>query len=321
MLDLWISKAMADKLLLTGDVIHQKWRQFTDLVGVPDDEQLKLSEGWLSWYKAQAGLKEIKRHGEAASAASETVDREQQHIQGLITKYGYQPCDIFNADESSLFYVMPPDQGLSNKQGSGVKGKKLRLTYLFVANADGSKKLRPLVIGKAHKPQAFRNKTGTDLGFYYQNNAKAWMTGTLCSLSNIRVKNFEPNLTAHVQPNDQGVIHCFKAKYRSKYVHYAIDLYDSGITLAEIYNINQLEAMQLADEAWNEVDTTTIQNCWQKAGILPNMDSPPRTQPSLPISSLVHAMETCDDPITQADSLIQNVLDDLEATGVLQPSN
>ena len=26
------------------------------------------------------------------------------------------------------------------------------------------------------------------------------------NLQNIRVENFEPNLTAHVQPNDQGII-------------------------------------------------------------------------------------------------------------------
>jgi hypothetical protein len=35
------------------------------------------------------------------------------------------------------------------------------------------------------------------------------------NLQNIRVENFEPNLTAHVQPKDQGIIRCFKAHYRA----------------------------------------------------------------------------------------------------------
>ena len=74
---------------------------------------------------------------------------------------------------------MPPNRGLSNKQGSGIKGKKLRLTYLFMANADGTKKLALLIIGKANKPHAFKNKTGMELGFNYQHNAKVWMTGKL----------------------------------------------------------------------------------------------------------------------------------------------
>jgi hypothetical protein len=62
---------------------------------------------------------------------------------------------------------------------SGVKGQKVRLTYAFTANADGSEKLEPMIIGKAHKPRAFGKKTGSQLGFYYHNNAKAWMTADL----------------------------------------------------------------------------------------------------------------------------------------------
>src|SRR5882724_2533758 len=48
MLDLWVSKAMADNLLLTGEVLCQKWKKFADLAGVLEDEHLNLSDGWLS---------------------------------------------------------------------------------------------------------------------------------------------------------------------------------------------------------------------------------------------------------------------------------
>lgn len=74
---------------------------------------------------------------------------------------------------------MPPDRGLSNKKQSGVKGNKIWITYLFVANATGTDKLPPLIIGKAKKPRAFKGKTGSQLGFNYWSNAKAWMTGTI----------------------------------------------------------------------------------------------------------------------------------------------
>jgi Tc5 transposase DNA-binding domain len=47
MMYLWVSKAMSDGILLTGEVLHQKWNQFADLVGVPQDERLNLSNGWL----------------------------------------------------------------------------------------------------------------------------------------------------------------------------------------------------------------------------------------------------------------------------------
>ena len=108
MMDLWVSKAMGDGILLTGDVLRQKWTKFADLAGIPLDERLSLSNGWLALYKGRNGLKELKRHGEAGSADSETVERERERIQELIKKCGYKLRDIFNMDETGLFYVYAP---------------------------------------------------------------------------------------------------------------------------------------------------------------------------------------------------------------------
>jgi len=43
----------------------------------------------------------------------------------------------------------------------------------------------------------------------------------------------------------------------SKFVSRAIDRYDKDVAPALIHEIDQLEAMRLADVAWHEVDTTT----------------------------------------------------------------
>ena len=105
------------------------------------------------------------------------------------------------------------------------------------------------------------------------------------NLQSLRVENFKPNLTMHVQPKDQGIIRCFKAHYRKRFIQCAIDHYDEGITPAEIYDINQLQAMRMAEAAWHDVDTTTIQNCWRTAGILPEINPTlPQAQPSIPIA-------------------------------------
>jgi hypothetical protein len=104
MMDLWVSKAMNDGILLTGEVLRQKWGRFADLVGIPEDERLSLSNGWLGRYKERNGLKEMKRHGEAASADAENVERERKRIQELIDKYGYELRNIFNMDETGLFW-------------------------------------------------------------------------------------------------------------------------------------------------------------------------------------------------------------------------
>ena len=78
MLDLWVSKAMANRTLLTGEVLRQKWNTFADLAGVLADERSKLSNGWLAQFKERNGLKEWKRHGEAGSSSAETVEEERK---------------------------------------------------------------------------------------------------------------------------------------------------------------------------------------------------------------------------------------------------
>ncbi|THU82995.1 DDE-domain-containing protein [Dendrothele bispora CBS 962.96] len=230
---------------------------------------------WMNLCTERNGLRKLRRHGEGGSVNPVAVERERKRIQELIKKYRYHLKDIFNMDETGLFYVMSPDTGLANQAHSGVKGSKVRLTYALTANADGSEKLPPLIIGKAHKPRCFGNKSGFQLGFKYRNNAKAWMTTSIyqdwitqwdrelqkkdrkilllqdnfaghvvpSGLKCIRVENFEPNLTSHIHPDDQGIIRCFKAHYRRRYVQRSIDRYDSGITPSNIYDIDQLGAM------------------------------------------------------------------------------
>ena len=122
-------------------------------------------------------------------------------------------------------------QRATNCKKPGVKGNKICLTYVFISNADGSQKLPPFIIRKTAHPHAFNKKWGLQLGLFYWNNAKAWMTADPykewieqwdCELQRkkqkilllqdnfsghiippglqcIHVENFEPNLTAHVQ--------------------------------------------------------------------------------------------------------------------------
>ena len=101
----------------------------------------------------------------------------------------------------------------------------------------------------------------------------------------------------------------------------AINRYDSDISPAQIYDINILEAMRMANIAWNEVDTTTIHNCWRKTGILPDtlFDHTSSTTPTVPVSSLLN--DDLYDPIEVAEKEVSNSLSHLERIGVLQPRN
>ena len=187
----------------------------------------------------------------------------------------------------------------------GIKQKKTRLTYAFTVNAEGSDFRKPIVIGSAWRPRCFAKRAGTALGFDYHANAKAWMTMTLFEgwltawdaelgaqgrkvlllldnfsghniekgkVESITLVRFAPNMTSHVQPLDCGIIRAFKAYYRQALMVRSVDRLQAGEN--DVYAINQLEAMRMAETAWGRVTRTTVVNCWRKSGILPQDSAP-----------------------------------------------
>ena len=95
-------------------------------------------------------LKEIRKHGEAGSANITTVEMERTRIKELLVRF--QPEDQWNVDESALFAFAPPDRGLSQRQMSGKRANKFRITLTFACNSDGSEKKDLFFIGKSKKP-------------------------------------------------------------------------------------------------------------------------------------------------------------------------
>ena len=55
--------------------------------------------------KQQCVLKEFRTHSKASSVEPTMVEIEHERIHKLIQKYGYQLKDIFNMDETGLFYA------------------------------------------------------------------------------------------------------------------------------------------------------------------------------------------------------------------------
>ncbi|KAJ7820524.1 hypothetical protein B0H14DRAFT_2371988 [Mycena olivaceomarginata] len=64
--------------------------------------------------------------------------------------------------------------------------------------------------------------------------------------------------------------------------------------------------MRIADLAWREVSTQTVANCWIKSGILPT---------SVTVAAILAELED------EAEIGLENVLNELETLGALQPGN
>ncbi|GBO02410.1 Tigger transposable element-derived protein 4 [Araneus ventricosus] len=116
--------------------------------------------------------------GEAASVCSSDINHWMENVWPDIIRNYYEK-DIFNADETGLFYELTPNQTLKFKGEKYVGGKlsKVRITILVCANMNGSEKQKLTVIGKSQKPRCFKNvkKLPKD----YKSIKKAWMTSDL----------------------------------------------------------------------------------------------------------------------------------------------
>ena len=91
--------------------------------------------------------------GEKGSA--DTQSSEEWISSGLPELLGkYRPNDVYNADETGLYYRATPDGSLCycRETLSGSKKTMQRITVLCCSNMTGTDKCKLLVIGKSIKP-------------------------------------------------------------------------------------------------------------------------------------------------------------------------
>jgi hypothetical protein len=77
---------------------------------------------------------------------------------------------------------------------------------------------------------------------------------------------------------DAGIIRAFKAHYRRLYIRHVLERDEAGEQ--NIWHIDQLAAMRIAEEAWGIINASTIINCWRHSGILSPRDGDGKPLPA-----------------------------------------
>ncbi|XP_055907142.1 tigger transposable element-derived protein 6-like [Eupeodes corollae] len=285
----WFGQMRSKGAAVSCNIVMEKAKQFAVML----DEDFSPNAGWLWRWQKRNRIVFKRMQGEMSSADFEGAESFRSLIPTLVQNYA--ACDIFNADESGLFYKALPTSTLTQRGSNvhGFKSSKDRLTLLFICNATGDYK-KIIVIGKTKKPRCFKNKS---VPLEYYSNRKAWMTQDiwtqilfsldeemikqqrkiilfvdnaachkkLDNLKNINLQFLPPNATSIIQPLDQGIIHCFKAYYRQNIIRKQIAAFEAGKTIEEFSkSLTFLQAMHISKYCLWLMTPSTVRNCFRK---------------------------------------------------------
>ena len=73
----------------------------------------KWSIGWLEGFKSRNNIHKRKQHGEAASVNMEGAEDRMLELRAIVAPY--PPNDVYNMDETGLFWKAIPDTTLATK--------------------------------------------------------------------------------------------------------------------------------------------------------------------------------------------------------------
>ena len=296
-LKIWVDQKTEQHARIHAPLLKEKAKKLSENLG----KEFEPSKAWIDLFKKRNGYKFKKEHGEKQATDHKAAE---EFVANSLPKLleEYSPNDVYNGDETALYYKGIPDRGYASKKVelSGGKKQKDRLTVLVCTNMTGTDRKKLLVIGKSKQPRGFPSDPSR-LPVVYRHSENAWMTSKIfteylrnwdrslrlqgrsilllvdnCSahpkvdgLAAIRLEFLPPNTTAAIQPCDQGIIRNLKCHYRSALNSIIISELDAdeGKTASEVASrIPVIRALHLIYDAWHAVKPQTISNCFRKAG-------------------------------------------------------
>ena len=142
----WFRNARKNNLPFNGPLLLSKAKQLADRLEI---ENFRGSVGWLNRFKVRHGLLFRQISGEEKTVNEvDVLSWKETVLKDILHRF--HPADIYNADETALFYRMLPTKSFVERGDvcTGIKQSKERLTLLVACSMSGER-LPVLVIGKS----------------------------------------------------------------------------------------------------------------------------------------------------------------------------
>ena len=109
----------------------------------------------------------------SSAPSQEEIEQERLKLWQIIMNWELD--DVFNCDESALYWSREPSRVLAQSRLSGKKLSKERVTIFLATNATGSEKLPLVFINKSKSPRSLKGVNHQNLPVDYYWSSTAWM--------------------------------------------------------------------------------------------------------------------------------------------------
>lgn len=115
----WFTQARAHNIPVSGPIIQAQ--AFKIAAAIDQNSTFVASTGWLNRFRERHNIKFKCISGEGAAVDERVVQNFTESIADLCA--GYRPKDIYNLDETGLFYNAVPSKSLTLKDENCLGGK------------------------------------------------------------------------------------------------------------------------------------------------------------------------------------------------------
>ncbi|XP_046386326.1 jerky protein homolog-like [Ischnura elegans] len=174
----WFRQRRSEGVPISGGIIMEKAKYFHKELQITSP--CEYTTGWLQKFKQRHGIRYLKVTGEKLSADHDAAEDYVNELAKLVDEHNLSPDQIYNMDETGLFWRCLPRNTFvcrDEKTASGAKESMERVTIAACSNAAGSHKCKLMVIGKSAKPRVFKGIH--QFPVIYRANKRAWITQEL----------------------------------------------------------------------------------------------------------------------------------------------
>jgi hypothetical protein len=305
MLSMWIEDQNKCHVPISMLVVQAKARSiYEDLSKDDSAKPFNASSGWFWNFTKRYNFRTINVSGKTAYADTVAAEEFVKELQRIIARGGYSPKQIFNINETAVFWKRMPSRTYIPQEEQTAND---RFTLLLGGNAEGDYKLKPVMVYHSENPCALKGYVKHLLPVHFYSSAKGWLTGSLfidymtsklegelreyCAKENldfkillivdnapghptiiqdlcehIQVAFIPPNSTSLIQPMDHGVIATFKTYYLKKTFDMLVKAVDDKNTsVTEFWkNFTIRDAIMLVGEAWAAVTRMCMNGVWKQ---------------------------------------------------------